>query len=125
MNVGLARGSTACLVLLSVAELLSGALASADPTDDAFVAALENNGIDVNDLNRAITMGHNVCAALDNGHDASFLVLDVIHDAHLSARQAGYFVGVSVGSYCPQYKDTIDPSLTWLVPGLAPAPMSG
>jgi hypothetical protein len=61
-------------------------------------------------------MGHNVCAALDNGHDESFLVLDVIHDTNLSARQAGYFVGVSVAAYCPQYKGTLNPSLRWLMP---------
>ena len=119
-NVGPGKSSTICAVLLSAAALLSAAPASADETDDAFVAALENNGININDHNTAITMGHNVCAALDNGHDESFLVLDVIHDTHLSARQAGYFVGVSVAAYCPQYKGTLDPSMLQLLPAFPP-----
>ena len=90
-----------CAVVLSAAAVVFAAPASADETDDAFVAALENYGININDHNTAITMGHNVCAALDNGHDESFLVLDVMHDTHLSARQVGYFVGVSVVAYLP------------------------
>ncbi|MGO9524220.1 DUF732 domain-containing protein [Mycobacterium sp.] len=119
-NVGPGKSSIICAVLLSAAALFSAVPASADETDDAFVAALEKNGIDINDHNTAITMGHNVCAALDSGHDSSYLVLDVIHDTHLPARQAGYFVGVSVAAYCPQYKGTLDPSLTWLLPGFLP-----
>jgi uncharacterized protein DUF732 len=116
MNVGPGKWSTVCAVMLSAAALLSAAPISADPPDDAFVAALANYGININDRNTAITMGHNVCAGLDNGQDSSVLVLDVIHHTNLSARQAGYFVGVSVAAYCPQYKGTLDPSLTWLIP---------
>jgi hypothetical protein len=119
-NVGLGKSSTICAVLLFAAALLSAASASADEIDDAFVAALENYGININDHNAAITMGHNVCAALDNGHDESFLVLDVIHDTNLSAREAGYFLGVSVAAYCPQYKGTLDPSLRPLLPAFPP-----
>jgi hypothetical protein len=118
-NAGPGKSSTICVVLLSAA-LVSAAPASADETDDAFIAALENNGININEDNTAITMGHNVCAALDNGRDESLLVLDVIHDTHLSARQAGYFVGVSVAAYCPQYKGTLDPSLRQLLPAFPP-----
>jgi hypothetical protein len=109
-----------CAVLLSAAALLSAAPASADDNDDAFVAALENYGIDIGSRDGAIAMGHNVCAALDNGRDESFLVLDVIHDTNLSARQAGYFVGVSVAAYCPQYKGTLDPSMRQLLPAFPP-----
>jgi hypothetical protein len=61
-------------------------------------------------------MGHNVCAGLDKGQGSSFLALKVINDTNLSSRQAGYFVGVSVAAYCPQYKGTLDPSLIWLLP---------
>ena len=119
-NVGPGKPAIIGAVLLSVAALFTAAPASADETDDAFVAARGKNGIDISDRNTAITMGHNVCAALDSGHDSSSLVLDVVHDAHLPARQAGYFVGASVAAYCPQYKGTLDPSLTWLLPGFLP-----
>jgi hypothetical protein len=110
-NVGPGKSSTICAVLLSGAALLSAAPASADETDDAFVAALQNNGINANDQNAAITRGHNLCAALDNGQDESVLVRDLIIDTNLSPRQAGFFLGVSVAAYCPQYKGTLNPSV--------------
>jgi hypothetical protein len=40
----------------------------------------------------------------------------VMKETNLTAKQAGFFVGVSVASYCPQYKGTLDPSMTWLLP---------
>ncbi len=52
-------------VLLFVTALLLAAPASADETDDAFVAALDMNGFDMDDHNTAIAHGHAVCAALD------------------------------------------------------------
>jgi hypothetical protein len=114
-NVGPGKSSTICAVLLAAAALLSAAQASADETDDAFVTALQNNGINVNDQNAVITRGHNMCAALDNGQDESFLVRDLITDTNLSPRQAGFFLGVSVAAYCPQYKGTLNPSVGQLV----------
>jgi hypothetical protein len=65
MNVGPAKWSTVCAVLLSGAALLSAAPASADPTDDAFVAALAKAGIVVTDHNTAIAIAHAVCAGFD------------------------------------------------------------
>jgi hypothetical protein len=64
-----------------------------------------------------------LCAALDNGQDESFLVRDLVHDTNLSPRQAGFFLGVSVAAYCPQYKGTLDPSLRQLLPALIPPMM--
>lgn len=119
MNVGPGKWSKACAVLLSAAALLSAAPASADPTDDAFVAALENYGIDVNDPDTAIAHGRAICAGLDKGQDTSFLALKLMKDTALnlsSSRQAGFFIGASVAAYCPQYRGSIDPSLTWLLP---------
>jgi hypothetical protein len=102
MNVGPGMSLKVCAVLLSAAALLSAAPASADPTDDAFVAALENYGIDVNDPDTAIAHGHAVCAGLDKGQDTSFLALKLMKDTALnvsSSRQAGFFIGVSVAAY--------------------------
>ena len=65
MNIGPAKWSTACAVLLSAVALLSAAPTSADPTDDAFVAALTNYGIVVRDSGAAIAMAHTVCAGFD------------------------------------------------------------
>lgn len=118
MNVGPGSWSRVCAFLLAAA-LLSAPPASADPTDDAFIAALENYGIDVNDRDSAIAHGHGVCAALDRGQDSSVVALKVIKDTKLnisSRQQAGFFVGDSVAAYCPQYRGSVDPSVIWLLP---------
>jgi len=117
-NVRPGKLSTVCAVLLSATALLTAAPASADQTDDAFVAALEDYGIDINDRDTAIAHGHAVCAGLDKGQDSSFLAMKLMNDTKLnvSPRQAGFFVGASVAAYCPQYKGSVDPSLIWLLP---------
>jgi hypothetical protein len=40
----------------------------------------------------------------------------LVKDTSLTPKQAGYFIGVSVSAYCPQYKGATDPSVTWLLP---------
>jgi len=105
-----------CTVLLSAAALLSAAPASADPTDDAFVAALAKDGIVMSDRNSAISKGHTVCGGLDQNEKSSILAMRLMKDTDLSLRQSSYFVGVSVAAYCPQYKGLTDDSLTWLNP---------
>jgi hypothetical protein len=97
-------------VLLSAAALLSAAPASADQTDDAFIAAVENGGIAVADPNTAIGMARTMCALLDQGTTRPLLVMRLMKDANLSPRQAGYFLGVSVSAYCPRYMSVTDDS---------------
>jgi|SRR6516225_9835261 hypothetical protein len=102
-KVGPATWSTFIAVLLSAAAALSAAPASADQTDDAFVAALVGQGIPIPDNDAAIQMGRNMCALLDQGATRPVLALKLMNDANLSARQAGFFLGVSTSAYCPQY----------------------
>ncbi|ORW38354.1 hypothetical protein AWB90_24020 [Mycobacterium paraense] len=119
MNAGLRSGLGVCAVLLAAATVFPAAPASADPTDDAFIAALENYGIDASDRDTAIAHGHGVCAALDRGQDSSIIALKLIKDPQIKVttkRQAGFFVGDSVASYCPQYRGSVDPSVIWLLP---------
>jgi hypothetical protein len=115
-NVGPAKCSTACAVLLSAAALLCAAPAAADPTDDAFVAALANNGIAMSDRNTAVSMAHTVCAGFDKGEASTAQAMRIVKDTDLSPKQAGYFVGVSVAAYCPQYRGNTDNSMNWMVP---------
>jgi len=72
INVGPGKWSTVCAVLLSAAMLLSAAPASADPPDDAFVAAVAKDGIVVTDRNTAIAMAHAVCAGIDRNKKQAF-----------------------------------------------------
>ena len=118
MNVGPGKWkwSTVCAVLLSAAALLSAAPASADPTDDAFVAALAKDGITMSGPNTAIAMAHTVCAELDNNQNTSVLAMNLMKDTDLSLKQSSYFVGASMSAYCPQYIGHTDNSLNWLKP---------
>jgi hypothetical protein len=117
MNVGPGKWSTVCAVLLSAAALLSAAPASADPTDDAFVAALAKDGIVITDRDTAIAMAHTVCAGFDNNEKSSVLAMRLKKHTDLSLKQSSYFVGVSMSAYCPQYEGLTDNSLNWLNPG--------
>lgn len=116
MKIGRTQWSAACAGLLAAAALLCAAPASADPTDDAFVAALAKNGISLADRNTAVSMGHNVCAGFDRGEPSTQVAMRIVKDTVLSPKQAGYFVGVSVAAYCPQYRGNTDNSFNWAVP---------
>jgi Protein of unknown function (DUF732) len=116
MDGGPAKWSMVCAVLLSAA-LLCAAPASADPTDDAFVAALAKEGIAVADRNSTIAMAHTVCAGFDQNNKSSILAMKLMKDTDLSLKQSGYFVGVSIAAYCPQYIGRTDNSTYWLNPG--------
>jgi hypothetical protein len=117
MNVfpGKWKWSTVCAVLLSAAALLSAARASANSTDDAFVAAHAKDGITTSGPN-AIAMAHTVCAELDNNQNTSALAMSLMKDTDLSLKQSSYFVGASMSAYCPQYTGHTDNSLHWLKP---------
>lgn len=97
-------------VALSVAAMLTAAPASADQTDDAFIVALQDQGIAVPDTDAAIQMARNMCALLDQGTARPLLVMRLLSDANLSARQAGFFLGASTSAYCPQYRTGTDNS---------------
>jgi Protein of unknown function (DUF732) len=109
-NVGLGKWSTFSAALLSAAALVFVAPASADQTDGAFIAALQNQGIAIPDSNAAIQMGRTMCALLDQGTTRPLLLMKLVRDMNLSARQAGFFLGLSASAYCPQYKTVTDNS---------------
>lgn len=116
MRVGRGKLSAGCAVALSAAALLSSAPASADQLDDAFVGALAKDGIAMPDRGNAIAMAHSVCDGFDKGEASTALAMRVVRDTPLSPKQAGYFVGLSVAAYCPQYKGKTDNSFNWMVP---------
>jgi hypothetical protein len=116
MNVGPARWSTLCAVLLFAAALVCAAPASADPTDDAFVAALAQGGITFSERNTVIATAHTVCAALDQSNQSSMLAMKLTKDTNLSLKQSGYFIGASISAYCPPYIGRTDNSARWLYP---------
>jgi uncharacterized protein DUF732 len=116
MSVGPRKWSTVCAFSVSAAALLFAGAASADPADDAFIAALAKEGIVFPDQNNAIATAHAVCAGLDKSNKSSVLAMKVMKDTALSLRQSSYFVGASISAYCPQYIGQTDNSARWLIP---------
>jgi hypothetical protein len=102
-------------VFLSAA-LVSAAPAAADPTDDAFVAALAKGGISMSDPDTAIGMAHSVCSGLDANQSSSVLAMKIMKETDFTPKQSGFFIGLSIAAYCPQFKDKTDPSVTWMLP---------
>ncbi|WP_156690059.1 DUF732 domain-containing protein [Mycobacterium sp. Marseille-P9652] len=115
-NVSSAKWSTACAVVLSATAMLGAAPASADPVDDAVIAALSNYGISVDDPAGTIARAHAVCAALDRNQSASILAMKVLRETDMSPKQAGFFIGVSIAAYCPEHRGATDPSIIWMLP---------
>ena len=109
-NAGPAKRAIFIAVSLYAAAMLSAAPAPADQTDDAFIAALQNQGISLPDTNGAIQMARTVCALLGQGTTRPVLSLRVMNEENLSARQAGFFIGASTSAYCPQYRSSSDNS---------------
>jgi Protein of unknown function (DUF732) len=105
-----------CALPLCAAALFFAAPVSADPNDGLFVDALVKNGIVVPDQNAAISMAHSVCAELDQSNKSSVLAMKVMKETNLTMKQSGYFIGVAISAYCPQYVGHTDSSTRWLYP---------
>lgn len=115
LKAGFGKSATACAIFLSGA-LASAAPAAADGADDAFLAGLAKGGITTLNNDDAISMAHGVCSSIDTNPNVSVLAIRLTKQTDMSPKQSGYFIGLSVATYCPQYKDDVDPSLGWLVP---------
>ncbi len=96
--------------LVPLVALLAPGVATADPqpesltnTDTSFLRTLDYYGITYTSANLAIAAGHAVCADLDNGLTPNQTVNDLWLHSSLDATHAEYFVGDSMGAYCPQY----------------------
>lgn len=91
-------------LVLSATALRLATPASADQSDDAFLAALKKHGVVFANREAAVATGHRMCAELDAGQTPTNLALSLARDTDLSVHEAGYVLGVSVASYCPQYR---------------------
>lgn len=116
LKAGFGKWATACAIVLFAGALACPAPAAADGADDAFLAGLDKGGITMFDDDDAIATAHAVCTSIEANPNVSMLAIRLTKQTPLSPKQSGYFIGLSVASYCPQYKDDVDPSLGWLVP---------
>ena len=111
-----AKRPATCLIVLFTGALTWAAPAAADDGDDAFLAGLDKGGITMFDDDDAIAMAHGVCNSIGANPNVSMLAIKLTKQTPMSARQSGYFIGLSVADYCPQFRDDVDPSMGWLIP---------
>jgi hypothetical protein len=103
------RSILLCGALISCALNCAGR-ASADGTDDAFIAALQRSGVAVTNRDAAIAMGHSVCRQLSGGAAPTAVAMGLMASAGVPPKQTGHVIGISVGSYCPQLQHTLGPN---------------
>ncbi len=84
-----------------------GAVADGDPNDERHLAGLRSQGIAYASPEVAIAAGHAACTELDNGETPTQVAQDVMTSSNLDTFHAGYFVGASIGAYCPKYASQI------------------
>jgi Protein of unknown function (DUF732) len=96
-------GTTLAAAALGMAALFAAGTASAGSVDDAFIAQLQQDGITPPTVARAITDGHGVCNALDQGYSSQQVINAVAESTGLSAKSAKTFAIDAASAYCPQY----------------------
>jgi hypothetical protein len=101
-------GIAAVATGLCQAALGGAAIASASSVDDVFINVITKQGIELPSSEEAISTAHNVCAMLDEGAALADTFDAVAEDTGLEHIDAGYFVGVSIGVYCPEYADLVE-----------------
>lgn len=110
------RSPSRALALFAARVVLVGALlgplgvavsstARADSKDEKFLAALGRQKITYPSREIAIANGHLVCTKLDQGETPMQVANDMVGSSgNLDEYHAGYFVGASIGTYCPKYR---------------------
>ncbi|GFG96750.1 DUF732 domain-containing protein [Mycobacterium timonense] len=117
LKAGFAKRSTACVIALFAGALACATPAAADDdADDAFLAGLDRGGITMFDDDDAIATAHAVCSSIETNPNVSMLAIKLTKQTPMTAKQSGYFIGLSVASYCPEFRDDVDPSMGWLIP---------
>jgi hypothetical protein len=91
----------ALLSLVAVAAPTAHADYAVDTSN--FLGALTSKGITFTARQAAIAAGHEVCAELDQGKQASDVGNDVMTQTHLDGYHSGFFVGVSIAAFCPRH----------------------
>ncbi|QFG11107.1 hypothetical protein PBI_QUEENHAZEL_35 [Mycobacterium phage QueenHazel] len=94
--------------LLIVAGILGAGLvaapnAQADIVSDAFILALDSEGITYASESAAINAGHAVCDYMDTGASIYSASVLVYQNSHLDLYDAGYFVGAATAAFCPEH----------------------
>ena len=76
------------------------ALSSAD---DNFLSDITAEGIAYDSPRSAISLGHDVCVAFDDGADPVDLGMEIMKATDLTTDQVATFVVSAVDNFCPEY----------------------
>jgi hypothetical protein len=108
-------------VALVVLAVGLAAPASADSTDDAFIANLSTSGMNYGAPERAIQIAKTVvCGTLSNNPNTSNADLNakVTNATNWPPLSAAYFTGAAIQAYCPQYGSLDAPTVPSTAPSL-------
>ena len=94
-------------MLAVTAALFTAAPATAEEPDDSFLGTIDALGIPITDPAGAISTARSACQAFDGGAEVPAAVDTVATDTGISPDDAAYFVGVSIGAYCPHHEDLL------------------
>ena len=96
-------GTTLTAATLGLTALGMAATAGASSVDNAFLAQLESDGITPPTPARAISDGHAVCTALQQGQSPDQVVAAVADATGLTKKGAHTFAVDAASAYCPQF----------------------
>ncbi|WP_423202323.1 DUF732 domain-containing protein [Mycobacterium decipiens] len=77
--------------------------ASANSTDEAFIAQMEAIGVTFSSPQAAAQQAQLVCKKLASGETGTEIAKEVLSQTDLTTKQAAYFVVDATKAYCPQY----------------------
>jgi hypothetical protein len=93
-------------VTFGAAALITPASAVASPAEDeAFLAALDRQGITYPSPHSAILIASEVCTLLDDGATGVDVAREITTTSGIPVKSSGYFVGASITTYCPSHTD--------------------
>lgn len=77
--------------------------AHADAVDDAFLSELRSKSINFASPQAAVVAAHEACDELHLGRTPPQVATEVTRNSNLDGYHAGFFVGLAIHTYCPQF----------------------
>jgi hypothetical protein len=97
----------AATAALAAAGVAFAAPVSADPTNDAFLSALNRSGVGFSDPNATAALGQSVCPMLVEPGKSLATVYSTVSNNGISPGMAAFFTGIAIQMYCPQMMGSI------------------
>jgi hypothetical protein len=119
-HIDLSARALALGIGVTTAAALLAAPAHADPIDDAFLTALRDGGLALNDPANTVELGRTVCPMLVEPGKSLASVYTRVANNGIPPDLAAFFTGIAISMYCPQAMSSIGNGtfLDWLpVPG--------